>query len=71
MKTMKTLRQYRFDSPDAFSLRQCLEDHAECGPGAPRITYVYIGDSMVVGADVEEETLTDGSKAYRINLIAK
>lgn len=65
---MKTVDTQHFNA-NAMELREALEHHAEWGPGAPRLTYVYVGDRMVIGMRTVEETLSDGSKAHRIELI--
>jgi len=65
---MRTIETWVFPCASAMELRLSLESHAEYGPGAPRHTLVYVGDRAVVGMDLVEETLPDGSKVHRIEL---
>ena len=65
---MPISRICKFEAPTALELRNALEFHAEYGPGAPALVYVYADDKLVTGLTITSEKLSDGTSAYRINL---
>ena len=64
---MKTIETWMFPCATATELWMALGWDDGLGP-VPANTLVYVGDRAVVGMELIEETLSDGSKVHRIKL---
>jgi len=59
---------YSNPCPHAEHLTTELRAYAKFGPGVPENTPIFFEGKQVTSFGVEEETLSDGSKAYNIVL---